>query len=456
MFLELDLLDAFGVPRELDSTPETPAPTLPPKSATSTVRRRSIKDKGDKTKGFFNRLGRDTKGIFGNLLPRPRKDSVPERPPSGLPAQTGPQTPQSILSLPLSTPSSSNAFDPSTPPISQTTDRHLRTLQKLEAMLPSTTPGLTVPMPSLLLRVREEDRIRREKAKQELEDGSVTETRSFFLASASSSTPNGELRGRAMGYRMGGDVRAGLGALVNGMDTFDGWIRLQSLEMLSCSGPDDSSVALCEAPKGKSVLFWDEATDQTIGEFVSSLSLDPGCESKDCKVGKEDHVRWLLHGDRRVGIKFKKLDADSQAIDVWTKCIECGAPTDPRQLGDLGRLYSFSKLLELLIYGHLLQPDMCKHDPPHGPKYLLYIRGPAGIAMLYVEPVTVLDTRLPKLQVGPNVGKRKPGLANAESAVSGLMSRDRKESQSEELKGQISDVFDVLVARLSLLVCARY
>ncbi|ORX36029.1 hypothetical protein BD324DRAFT_520177 [Kockovaella imperatae] len=380
MFLELELLDAFHVPRE------TRAPMVPPKS---------VPRPKEKAKGFFNRLGRDTKGIFGGLLPRARKDAA---------LDYGPTIAQAGLSGP---PSPIINSAPSTPPLSQTTDRSLKTLGKLESMLHSTTPGLVFPMPSLLLRVREEDRVRREKAKQEMEEGVVD-----------------GLPGRAIGYRMGGDVRAGLGALASGLDTFDGWIRLQRLETLVCWGME----SLCQAPTSKTMTFWGES-DQTIEEMVS----DPS--SCDCK---EPHVQWLLHGERRVGIKTVEHEGP---MDVWTKCLECGASTAARPLG-IARLFSFAKLVELMLYGHL--PGPCNHT-----NYLRCIRGPRTL-VLHVEPVTVLDTRLPKLQVGPNVGKRKPGLANAEAAVTGLASRDRKKD-SDELRNQIDDVFKVLASRVDLL-----
>jgi hypothetical protein len=78
------------------------------------------------------------------------------------------------------------------------------------------------------------------------------------------------------------------------------------------------------------------------------------------------------------------------------------------------------------------------------------------------QSVEVLETRLPKLQVGPNVPKRKPGQAAANAAVEGLMLRDErgKEAQiaKEEMRAWVRDLerrIQMLVSCVFQAVC-RY
>ena len=359
MFLELELLDAFRIAREADPSA---APTLPPKdfksrsydaqeaSSSSMRRNRSIKERGEKAKGFLSRLGKDTKGLFEGLVARNRRDTIGSPRPSTEPAAAGPSLPMSA-SVTLPPPSSSTMprSDLDNAPVSHTTDRYLQQLQRLENLIPSTTPGLRLPMPPLLLRVKEEDRVRREKAAQEIEEGTNDhQADSGFLQPGSgASTPvRDPLRGRALGYRMGGDVRAGLGALASGMDTFEGWGRLQQLEVLRSvgvnNGDSEGREVMCRKPVHETMVYWDKRTDRNVEGALDELSAAEiglaKCPRSDCKVNPENHVIWYLHGSKRLCIKQTRLETTpGEGLDSWVQCRECGKTSFPRTWSDSAR-----------------------------------------------------------------------------------------------------------------------
>jgi hypothetical protein len=112
MYLELDLLDSFRIPREPDPLP------VPPKSRQSfdlphaltedtgfAPRRASARDRErrERTRSFFHRLGKDTRGLFDGLLGR--RHLPEDHPPAAIPPRSEtldvisierPSTPMSI------------------------------------------------------------------------------------------------------------------------------------------------------------------------------------------------------------------------------------------------------------------------------------------------------------------------------------------------------------------------
>ena len=54
-----------------------------------------------------------------------------------------------------------------------------------------------------------------------------------------------------------------------------------------------------------------------------------------------------------------------------------------------------------------------------------------------VEDVPVLDARLPKLQVGPNVVKRRLGAGGAQAAFDGVLRKGWAESAQENVRIEI-------------------
>jgi len=85
-------------------------------------------------------------------------------------------------------------------------------------------------------------------------------------------------------------------------------------------------------------------------------------------------------------------------------------------------------LTSRLIYSNVLRPPaICSH--PH-PEHVF--KGAGVIASVSVETFNVLDMRLPQLQVGPNVTKRKPGKDAAEDALESLANDEERNSAQDQ------------------------
>ena len=111
------------------------------------------------------------------------------------------------------------------------------------------------------------------------------------------------------------------------------------------------------------------------------------------------------------------------------------------------RAYPWSKLLELLIYTPHLQPPICDHHTtPHA--YITLFRTSSYTASLTSSPVKLYDVRLPKLQIGPNIPKRKAGGGRQGM---GLMMDDEKEGENA-LKREVTRWCEALDDRINILV----
>lgn len=386
MILELELLDAFRVPREPDpvpvppkdfqATPHQASSSQSSASGSSLRRRTSHRERGERTKGFFQRLGKDTRGMFDGFMgrnkspelgsgPLPRISSLEQPPPPTDPASD----------FRPDTPMSSHATGASTPMVNQATDRYINTLDKLEAILPSPTPGLRIPMPPLLLRVREEERVRAEKIRQEVAEetsGAMNEMidglSRLGVPSLSREDPT---RTRARAYRPGGDVRAGLAALASGLENFNGWCRLQRLELLTCTGIERQSepalkkammttTTICEKPRTTSLTFWDD-NDETISDVIDGITDEERvCPKPGCDAEQEEHTRWWCHNGRKVGMTVRKVEQGMGEIglDVYVKCGECKRHTEPRLLNTVAGYVSRA------VSG--IQPPSSSSDRFHG------------------------------------------------------------------------------------------
>nr|XP_031860899.1 uncharacterized protein CI109_003626 [Kwoniella shandongensis]KAA5527971.1 hypothetical protein CI109_003626 [Kwoniella shandongensis] len=486
MMMELDLLDAFGVPREPDDPPVPSKHTFDgayesrsqtkPRQSTDLVRKGSLKDRKDKTKGFLQKLGKESKLVWEGLLGRRRLSQSQDHPHSTLEpdyevtlmtaAELGLESKEAAL--PSSTKLASGTPVHETRP-SHPTERYLQVLSRLASLGHSTTPGLILPMPPLLLRMKEEDRIRQEKAKQEISNDKLETPDSLPQSAVSATLTPGHaldpLKGRALGYRLGGDVRAGLGALTSGLNTFSGWIRLQRLETLYCVGLDNGvfengnrDLNICHKPKPQTFVFWDEEGDQSIEEFVRDLTEDVGeegiiCPRSGCTASETEHVRWWIHAGKKVGMKIEIIDGDGAAgTEVWVKCKQCGKTNEPRFLGDGATAYSWGKLLELLLYTNVLRPaDLCSHASA-ADNIIHHIRTERMVLSLSAEDIPVLDTRLPKLQVGPNVPKRKSGTESITQAMEGVTRMTAKAERIEGVRKDIEDFYSSLTDRLAVLI----
>ncbi|OCF73919.1 hypothetical protein I204_05767 [Kwoniella mangroviensis CBS 8886] len=493
MMVELELLDAFRIPRELDEPPLPPKPSLGiasvphsptrPRGSGDLHRKGSLQERGGKSKGFFHRLGKDTKHVWDGLMGK-RRSSESHEPlhllaPNSDPPPELPITPLSgsiSISQESAIPNSANTSTAGLPAITtmqHPTERYLIVLSKLEQQIHSTTPGMTLPMPPLLLRVREENRLRREKAKEEAkEEGSQVvdelppSSPSIFSPSKllnNNSKPVDPLRGRAMNYRLGGDVRAGLGALSSDIDGLEGWIRLQRLEVLRSIGLDltmengETEVHICQTPTSSTYLLWDTERDKTIQQILDELQEELAeenmvCPRPGCTATSGEHVRWWIHSGKKVTLKIEsmeKQDIEEEGIDVWTKCGKCSRIGKSRELSWNAKSHSWGKLLEILIYTEILHPST---DCSHSTSSSYYFRTSRLVISLKVESISILDTRLPKLQVGPNVTKRKGGKEPVSTTMTGILRKEVAQRTVEILHNEITEYFEAVERQIDTLV----
>ncbi|KAK8866021.1 hypothetical protein IAR55_001172 [Kwoniella newhampshirensis] len=426
MTIELDLLDAFRVTREPDDPPLPPKPTFDmtltsnlsseTRQSSDLRHENSLKDR-EKSKGFFQRLGMESKVVWDGLLGKRRSSTSQDRQASANAALTQ----SAVLPLPAS-------------------------------LALSTTPGLVFPMPPLLLRVKEEDRVRREKAQQEISeeplsahDGLPTSVTSGLLTPhRGPGLTSHSIRGRALGYRLGGDVRAGLGALTSGIDTFDGWIGLQRLDTLYCVGGIndgtegvEQGIRICHKPKLVTFVFWDAEQDQSIKEFAQDLTEELSedtmiCPRSGCTVPELEHIRWWIHAGQRLGIKVESTDAEEGATEVWVKCKQCGSTSGPRPLGSVAKNHSWGKFLELIFYTELLQPShLCDHAPSTN-DIIHFLRVEKNILSFSVDP-------------------RKPGKESVALAMEGSARKSTKEERVVRMRKDIDDYFSCMGERLAVL-----
>ncbi|WVR05981.1 hypothetical protein IAU60_003009 [Kwoniella sp. DSM 27419] len=483
MTIELELLDAFRVDREPDDPPVPPKESLTPSTASpNTMTPLSLRRKGsgsakdDRSRGFFHRLGKDTKTVWNGLLRRRRGSDTHEAehsvsPPVTLPMQVKRGTSQGLNEDQTNVDQLSGLTAQT--PSGQTTDRHLHLLARLESQIQSTTPGLVIPMPPLLLRMRREDQTRRERANDEMRaepppgvEGMPKTIASLLLSPTVSEgvVTSDPLYGRALAYRLGGDTRAGLMALLNGIDTFEGWSKLQRLETLyyvglpARSNTDQHRIKICTRPSPASFVFWDGERDRSVEQAIRNLVEEHQeetmiCPRSGCTAPYGEHVHWWTHAGKQVGLKVETVQGARSVLEdqleVWSRCEQCGATSQPRKVNGIAGAYSWGKFLEMLYYTEFLCPaGLCTH----GSGSMAHFFGVSNCVLaLWVEPVPVLDVRLPKLQVGPNVTKRKAGKEAVAATMEGLVRKEHQEAGESELKGEIVAFHNEALRKLDIM-----
>lgn len=344
MVIELGLLDAFRVPKESEpyESPPKADPIAGPRSAFG--RPGSLKESEGRP-GFFGRLHKDTRGVIGGLF-RHRKHTAPadivedftkthRSTPSfdslGIPAAPVGAVYDGLPGSPSPASSSRPAMPKGTSYGYSLIDTHLEFLASLEALKTSTTPGLTLPPPVLLSRVREEERLRQER-----------------------DSAGGLETDRPSGYRLGGDIRVGLKAIRPGMDGFDGFPRLQRLDTVRClavdepthaddTDPDLSPATVCERPQPDAMIFYDPESDmsllamlQKVKEGMSDMAA---CSRPGCVATAHDHKTCWYHAETKVTLRAEKLPEiegrPKDEIQAWVSCSICGNASDSRTMSDI-------------------------------------------------------------------------------------------------------------------------
>jgi hypothetical protein len=84
----------------------------------------------------------------------------------------------------------------------------------------------------------------------------------------------------------------------------------------------------------------------------------------------------------------------------------------------------------------------------------VHFRNTGVVATVSVEPFTVLDMRLPQLQVGPNVNKRKPGKEAVEAALE-FLSNQRTDAAREKVQTEL-EAYNQSVAKALIHLVGLY
>lgn len=353
-------MDAFRVAKESEphESPPKADPFDGPRSSFGRPRRDSVEKRIVEKKGFLHRLHRDTRGVFGGLFRPPRRNEAQrEIPGDPLPSLSHRTTPSfdslGIPPAPLgpvydglpNTPDRQHTLGQSTagtPYVYSSIDTHLELLANLEQIKMSTTPGLVTPAPILLQRVKKEEKYRHERA-----------THGATTSALGQSTPvSDDFGDRPSGNRLGGDLRTGLKGLRSGLDTFEGWTRLQRLDTVRCvaidepktdtEGQSESSTRVCDKPQTEILVFYDPDTDTSIRDLLHTLKLEmsdiAACTRSGCVAAAHDHKRCWYHGEKKVTLRATSLEEvegkSETTMRAWVSCSVCKCASDSKVMSD--------------------------------------------------------------------------------------------------------------------------
>jgi hypothetical protein len=346
MKLELEVLDAFRIPRETESPFGTTMNIGAIKQ--DIVRRSSVKEPRDKRSFFGRFVGRDPREVLDNIF-RPHRSRLGQEDPSDDPLYGTRQRSPSFDSLGLDSPDLGLVADRNPPPASivpakekmifpvdpETDFDMLANMKRLKL---STTPGLMVPPPTLLQRAEDEARKRRPDH---------TEGLGLIFGQ---DVPIAHLADRPSGKRSGGDVRVGLKAFRTDIDTFEGWAPCQRLETLRCVSTEAERDLsdICQKPEPETFIFFDQERDTSLLDVLRGLQVEmddmAACTKSGCVATAQDHLKSWYHGSKKVTLRAKRnsteneQDSEVQEVDVdmameaWMSCNVCGATSEAREM----------------------------------------------------------------------------------------------------------------------------
>jgi hypothetical protein len=368
MKIELEVFDAFGIPRETESASSTdlhPGPTRD-----EIVRRSSVKETRDK-RGFFGRfVGRDPREVLDNIF-RPHRSRLGQNYPTDDPLHGTRQRSPSFDSLGIDSPPLGKIADRDTQVYSASTnhptaskdktifptnvDTDFDLLANIKRLKVSTTPGLVIPPPTLLTRADDEARKRKNDA--EHAEGGL---KLLFGSEGPANSASVVTADQPSGQRSGGDIRVGLKAFRTDIDTFEGWARSQRLDTLrsvsagdhrSSESSDSSSPEICQKPLPETFVFYDHERDTTLLDVIRGLQAEmedmAACLRSGCVATAQDHLRSWYHGDKRVTLRAEKVDSKTMlqsgvqevvdgpvdmVLEAYMTCLVCRATSESRTM----------------------------------------------------------------------------------------------------------------------------
>ncbi|EPQ53029.1 hypothetical protein GLOTRDRAFT_139979 [Gloeophyllum trabeum ATCC 11539] len=209
---------------------------------------------------------------------------------------------------------------------------------------------------------------------------------------------------------------------------------------------------------------WDSASmgDRRLGETIEELvsSADEMCLKPGCIFKKGDHERRWIHNGTRVRVKVDADDSDpdrkdppEEDVGMWLSCALCGRRTGKVRMSDGTYLLSFAKFLELLVYSPLIcspSPQICEHTTsptiseslPESRlnivRHFSYRSHVVSFSLSLIEEI--YEVRLPRLQIIKGHGE-KDDRRSIEPTRQGSLDEEKK-TLRKEIKGWWQDVSD--------------
>jgi hypothetical protein len=364
MKIELEVLDAFGIPRETGSQIRNSAQLGQVKA--DLVRRSSMQGPRER-RGFFGRfVGKDTREVLDNIF-RPHRSRLGQNGISDESISDGRQRSNSFDSLGLETHSIARdaGLSPQTDAdatktlsshfaektiFPQPINTNLELLANMRKIKVSTTPDMRIPPPTLLQRADDEDKTR----------GSThaPAQSGLGLLFGQDIPPTVRLDDQPSDQRSGGDVRVGLKAIRTDIDSFEGWSRFQRLETLRCTTVDDPSASggketekplptICQRPQPETFVFYDHEHDASVLDILRGLEAEmedlSACTRSGCVATAHDHMRSWYHSNSKVTLRAEKCGEDGHnqeepdmKLQAWISCSSCKTAMDPKRMSDGG------------------------------------------------------------------------------------------------------------------------
>ncbi|TFK51229.1 hypothetical protein OE88DRAFT_1799856 [Heliocybe sulcata] len=237
-------------------------------------------------------------------------------------------------------------------------------------------------------------------------------------------------------------------------------------ELTTSADPPAPQFATCGERRWSTFVFndWSSSSytsDKRLGEVIENLTLsaDESCSRPGCTFKRGDHERRWIHNGFRVRAKVETLESeedkskapDEEDIRMWLSCTSCGKKSAKQKISDGTYLLSFAKFLELLVYSPSVctpYPAICQHTTPP-PETLGLPASRLNIVRHFSHRshmVTfslsltedIYEVRLPRLQIVKSHGE-KEDRRSIEAARKSTMD-DEKKALRKEIMGWWQDV----------------
>ncbi|KZV71492.1 hypothetical protein PENSPDRAFT_751730 [Peniophora sp. CONT] len=214
--------------------------------------------------------------------------------------------------------------------------------------------------------------------------------------------------------------------------------------------------------------------DILLGDAIieTCSTFNESCGRSNCGAPRGMHERRWLHNGTRVMSTVQVLenaDSETEYVEMWDACSECGQTTQKRRMSDGTSMLSFGKFLELLFYSpRLAAPSKppCEHTtaPPRPwtgedmplprSRFCLvrrfsYRQHVVSFSISHVHDL--FELRLPHLHITRGSDRTAMSATPSTSAISNASGKDmdseEKRVQWKEIKGwwqSIADHLDML------------